>query len=141
MTAFICSMKKQGIRTATRSSNGYGTWLALLCFGLLIQIVSLVGLYTVQSAYLLQCSRQSRMDLSCMSYARHMIENNAAVRRCHYDESREIQELDAKIGSVPVHFTDRGTYIECSYPRSGKTIVMEVYYENSTPIDIEYNSY
>ena len=33
----------------SKSHNGYGSWMALVCFGLLLQVVSLISLYAQEN--------------------------------------------------------------------------------------------
>ena len=62
--------------------NGYSTWIALVCFVLLMQIMSVLSLETLQQVALVQCGKQNVIDLSCISYAKAMIRQNQMALRC-----------------------------------------------------------
>lgn len=106
----------------------------MICFAFLIQILSLLSIYVLNSAFLIQASRQSTIDLTCISYARHMIENNNQVYRCHYDESRLITNMNCTIEDKQIEFMDYDTYILCSYD----TYVLKVYYDEKGIVSIDF---
>ncbi len=106
--------------------NGYSLMMSLICFFLMLQILSIVSLYTMESSYLIQCNRQSTMDLSCVSYAKHIIENNTWVRKCHQPLDRLILYDVENIAGKTVTFEDKDTYIQIHYER----IWLRLYYDD-----------
>ena len=84
----------------TSSINGYATWLALLCFMILIHFVSYVCAYSYERSYLLACQKQSHVDLIVMDAAKVIIEHNQFVQRCHVDgwiDSKKVMADDLEI--------------------------------------------
>ena len=115
MKKFICDIKKTRKHSRCKSHNGYASWLALICFALLLQIISLMSIYVLNSAYLIQANRQSIVDLSCISHAKMMIENNNLVRRCNYADDQLIlkkieeinsEELQGYFNSLTEHYSN-----------------------------------
>ena len=127
-------MKREETAIKYKSCNGYATWLALICFAMLLQILSLMSVYILNSAYLIQANRQSIIDLSCISHAKAMIENNNLVRRCNYSEDRLILNKRESINGKSISFTDNDTFISCRY--EGYELL--VYYDEKGISGIDY---
>lgn len=81
----------------------------------MIQIISIASLYTMNSYYLIQCNHQSTMDLSCISHAKHIIDNNTWVRKCNRSTDQLILYDVEKIDDKTVTFRDYETYIQIQY--------------------------
>lgn len=114
--------------------------MALLCFGLMIQILSLISVYSLQASYLIASNRQSQLELACFSQAKHIVENNTWIRRCNGNVENEIDELDVEMGVVNVHFLDCDTYISCTYVKDEKSIEIRVYYDDKSIVGVDYIS-
>ena len=119
-----------------KSINGYSLMISLLCFFLLIQIISFTCIYTLESRQLLKANQQSMMDLSILSQAKHMIENNTWIRICHGQENDLIIDDTLEINNKSVHFHDYETYVEVSYG----SIIYKIYYDDKYISNIEINS-
>lgn len=109
-----------------KSINGYSLYIGLLCLFLLVQIVSFICSYILQTQYLIQANYESVVDLSCMSYARHIIDHNNRIRICNLDTNGLIKNENIVIDGIQTTFYDRGTYIECFY----KDRVYRIYYDD-----------
>lgn len=127
-------MKKRMWLIKCRSINGFSTILALVCFGFLLQIISLMSLYIYNSAYLIQASRQSTFDLSCISHARHMIETNNLIRLCNYSTEHLIQEQQVEIMDQSVLLIDQRSFIECI----ANSYTLRIYYDDKGIVGIDY---
>lgn len=134
MKKFICDIKKTRKHSRCKSHNGYASWLALICFALLLQIISLMSIYVLNSAYLIQANRQSIVDLSCISHAKMMIENNNLVRRCNYAVDQLILKKIEEINGHIVIFIDENTYISCQY----EDLELKVFYDEKGISGIDY---
>lgn len=140
MNRSICFFKRTKRTIDFKFCNGYGTWLALLCFGLMIQILSLISIYSLQAGYLIQSNRQSQLELACFSQAKHIIENNTWIRRCNGNEENRIEKLDVLMGDINVHFQDEQTYISCTYLKNQKSIEIRLYYDDKSVVGVDYIS-
>ena len=118
-----------------KSINGYALWISLVCFFILCQIDGYMSVYTMQNGYLIQCNRQSKLDLSVISWVKEMIRNNTMVRVCHLDESQLILSQSIQMDDTIVYLEDKGTYIDCIYG----DIEMYVYYDDKNISGIEYH--
>lgn len=134
MKNFTLSIQGVTNDTKCRSYNGYASWLSLVCFAFLIQIMSLVSVYTLNSAYLIKASRQSTFDLSCISQARHIIENNNIVSKCNYSLDKLISNTEIEIMDKTVSFIDKDTFINCV----SDNYVLNVYYDEKGISGIEF---
>lgn len=124
----------------TRSINGYSTWLALVCLALLIQVNAILIVQAIQQVSLVQASKQSTIDLSCISQAKHIILYNQMVVRCGLDESKRIDEKTVKMGNMDVRFVDHKTYVEITYPKDGRSVVMKIYYDDKAIVSMDIDS-
>ncbi|MGN1277251.1 MAG: hypothetical protein ACI4UK_09715 [Floccifex sp.] len=116
-----------------KSCNGYSLYLSLICLFVLFQCISYFSVFTMQSAYLIQCNRQSNFDLALISHAKAMIKNNTYIRACSKDDSKLIVRKDIEIENIPVVLTDHETFISCRY----KNLEVLVYYDNYFIFDLE----
>lgn len=114
--------------------------MALLCFGLTIQILSLISVYSLQAGYLISSNRQSQLELACFSQAKHIIETNTWIRRCNGNVENEIEELDVVMGDIDVHFLDCDTYISCTYVKNEKSMEIRLYYDDKSVVGVDYIS-
>ena len=134
VTLFHITDQKKFIRSS--SINGYISWICLICLFLTLQIVSLLVVINTQNVYLLQANRQNIFDLSCIDQAKHIIYYNRKIRLCSMQKER-IQEKDIMIDENLVHFEDKDTYIECSYLKNARKMVMKVYYDDKSIVGID----
>ena len=134
VTLFHITDQKKFIRS--NSINGYIAWICLICLFLTLQIVSLLVVINMQNVYLLQANRQNVFDLSCIDQAKHIIYYNRKIRLCSMQKER-IQEKDIMIDESLVHFEDKDTYIECSYLKNTRKMVMKVYYDDKSIVGID----
>lgn len=93
-----------------------------------------MSIYVLNSAYLIQANRQSIIDLSCISHARMMIDNNTLVRRCNYSDDKLILEKTEEINGHTVIFKDENTYISCQYD----DLELKVFYDEKGISGIDY---
>lgn len=103
--------------------------MAIVCFGLLLQIVSFMSILLLQNSYLCLANKQSKLDLSCLSQAAHIIQNNNYVRRCNIPDDELILFMDMKMEDTYVTFQDQDTYIQIIQEQTHKKIEMNVYYD------------
>lgn len=111
------------------STNGYASWMAILCFGLLLQILSFMSILLLQNSFLCLANKQSQMDLSSLSQASHIIKNNNYVRRCNIPKEELIEYFEMDMGKTHVTFEDMDTFIQVIQKQPNKTIEMNVYYD------------
>ncbi|MGM9946704.1 hypothetical protein [Floccifex sp.] len=123
-------MKK---KCAHKFYNGYSLYLSLICLFVLFQCISYFSVFTMQSAYLIQCNRQSNFDLALISHAKALIKNNTYVRSCSKDNSKLILRKDFEIENIPIVLTDHETYISCRY----ENLEVLIYYDNYFIYDLE----
>lgn len=93
-----------------------------------------MSIYVLNSAYLIQANRQSIVDLSCISHAKMMIENNNLVRRCNFSKDQLILKKMEDINGHTVIFIDENTYISCQYD----DFVLKVFYDEKGISGIDY---
>lgn len=115
--------------------NAYSLMLSLLCFFLLVQILCFVSIYTMQSFYLIQCNRQSNFDLACLSYARHIIDHNSWIRKCHGNTNNLIINDVKNIYDKTVIFQDFESFISIQYDN----IFFKVYYDDNRIIELAFD--
>lgn len=75
------------------------------------------------------------MDLSCISHARQMIENNNYVRRCNLSDDTLILSKTMEIMDKQVLIQDNNTYVLCSYDEYR----LIVYYDEKGISGIDYH--
>lgn len=114
--------------------------MGMIVFFVVLQTVSLMVVYSMNGSSLLKADRQNTFDLSVLSYARHIIENNQYVERCHLPESMRIVEQDIVVDGVPVTLIDHRTYVSCTY-QSQYSIEMRIYYDAHQMIGYEIDTY
>ena len=114
--------------------------MALYCFALLVQILSLLSIYIAQSTSLIQCDHQSQFDLACISQAKGLIFHNNQIRFCDGNPEELILTQEILIDDVWVTFDDHETYFECTYPKKEKWIRLRIYYDMQGIQDLEYLS-
>ena len=117
--------------------NGYSTWIALVCFVLLMQIMSVLSLETLQQVALVQCGKQNVIDLSCISYAKAMIRQNQMALRCG---TSRMDEQNVSIDGISVSFHDHKTYVECTYAKANRIVTMKIYYDDQAIISMDIDS-
>ena len=93
-----------------------------------------MSIYVLNSAYLIQANHQSIVDLSCISHAKMMIENNNLIRRCNYSKDKLILKKTEEINGHTVIFTDENTYILCRY----EDLELKVFYDEKGISGIDY---
>lgn len=137
---FIFSIYKIVNRTNLKSHNGFVSISCLICFFLTIQILTFVCIITLQNAYLLRANKQNIFDLSCISQARYIIEHNNKIRLCHLNQEL-IEEYSVEIDSIMVDFKDQKTFIDCTYTKDNRNIMMKIYYDDKSirGFDIDEN--
>ncbi len=138
MALFIYDIKKRNKALSLKSNNGYGTWMALVCFALMIQVISFFNLYALSNYQLYQANRQSTFDLSCFSQMKGIIQHNTRVRLCHEDEKNLITYKEMEIQNQQVQFYDRETYVDGIYQKGNRTIHIKVYYDDKGIKDYEF---
>lgn len=111
--------------------------MSILCFGLLLQIVSFLSIALMQNSYLVLANRQSTLDLSCLSQARHIIHNNNIIRKCHYNTEDLILYEEMDMGQSHIQFWDEDTYIRILQKQPSKTIEMLVFYDEKGIVGFE----
>ncbi len=122
---------------STNCINGYVSETMLILFLFTLLFLSLIGVYSAQRADLMKAMHRSTMDLSCISHAKNMIENNTKVRKCHWDESLLILYKQEEINDCRVEFTDYETYISVQYIDRGKQFEMQIFYSDNAIVSIE----
>lgn len=125
----ICTSNKTKRYINLKLRNGYVSISCMICFFLTIQILSFVCIITLQNAYLLSSNKQSTFDLSCIAQAKYIISHNNKIRLCHLNEQL-IDEYTMEIDSVIVTFVDRDTYIECTYMKNNRNLILKIYYDD-----------
>lgn len=110
----------------------------MVCFFILLQLTALISLYILDHAYLIKVNMQSTIDLSCISYAKAMIDHNTRIRQCHYDPKELMLEKNATINGVYVTFLDSNTYIDCIYQQKEKKVHMRIYYDTQGIFDMDF---
>ena len=138
MESFIYDIKRRIKVSYSKSNNGYGTWMALVCFAFMIQVISFLNLYTLSNYQLYQANIQSTFDLSCFSQMKGMIQHNTRVRLCHEDEKNLITYKEMKIQNRQVQFYDCETYVDGIYQKGNRTIHIKVYYDDKGIKDYEF---
>ncbi len=88
-------------------------------------MTSLISLYLLDHAYLIEANKQSTIDLSCISYAKAMIQHNERIRQCHFDPKDLILEKSEVINDVFVTFRDENTFIDCTYEKKKRKSTCE----------------
>ena len=135
MIRFIYTGKWQKKNINQGSINGYALWISLAAFFLLCQIVGYMSVYTMQNSYLIQCNKQSKLDLSVVSWAKHIIDNNTMVRICHLPDEKMIHSQTILMDDIEVYLEDKNTYIDCLY----NGVEMKVYYDDKCISGIEFH--
>ena len=138
MKKFFYPIHRQRKNTTCISINGYISSCALVCFFILLQVTSLISLYLLDHAYLLEANKQSTIDLSCISYAKAMIQHNERIRQCHFDPKDLILEKSEVINDVFVTFRDENTFIDCTYEKKEKKVHMRIYYDTQGIFDMDF---
>lgn len=112
--------------------------MALLCFALMIQVLSFLNLYVLSNYQLYKASLQSTFDLSCFSQMKGMIQHNTKVRLCHENQNQLILSKEIEIQNVTVQFIDHETYMDATYQKKNRQIHMIVYYDEKGIKSYEY---
>lgn len=112
-----------------KSPNGYSSWMALVCFALLIQVLSLLNLYVIENYNLYLASKQSTFDLSCISQIKGIIHHNTQIRLCNTNMQDLITNKEMIIDNHRVEFKDFESYIDCIYWKDAREIHLKVYYD------------
>lgn len=120
----------------TKSINGFASQAVLLVFLALLQLLSLISLYCVQNASLKEADRINQFELAIVQEAKEIIEHNARIRQCHWDESKLEIEKKVQIENEIVWFLDRQTYLEVRSSLFEGTI----FYSGSRIEKVEYGS-
>ena len=111
--------------------------MALCCFALLIQLMSLACLYTKQRAGLYACQKQSSLDLNVISAAKEIIEQNQFVSRCNRPEEERIKEKHVKYKNIDLYFKDGRTFLNCSCQKKKEWYVYTIYYDDHAIVSME----
>ncbi len=137
---YICIFNKTTKCINLKLRNGYVSISCMLCFFLTIQILSSVSIITLQNTYLLSANKQSVFDLSVFSQAKYIINHNNKIRLCHLNDEL-IDEYTMEIDSILVTFIDKDTYVDCSYVKNDKNMMMKIYYDDKSirGFDIDEN--
>lgn len=125
------------MRKSTSCINAYVSETMLVLFLFTLLFLSLISVYSAQRVDLMKAMHRSTMDLSCISHAKGMIENNTMVRKCHWDESRLVLYKQEEIKDRLVEFTDHETYIFVQYMDQGKQFEMKIFYSDNAIVSIE----
>lgn len=125
------------MRKSTSCINAYVSETMLILFLFTLLFLSLISVYSAQRVDLMKAMHRSTMDLSCISHAKGMIENNTTVRKCHWDESRLVLYKQEEIKDRLVEFTDHETYIFVQYMDQGKQFEMKIFYSDNAIVSIE----
>lgn len=133
---FICGFVNKTKSTTLKSINGYASWTSLVCFFLVLQILSFLALQTMQNVYLLKANRQNVLELSILDHAKHMIRHNNQIRLCHTNQEL-ILENDIRVQDIEVHLLDQGTYIECDY----FDVCMKIYYDDKAIVSVDIDEH
>lgn len=134
----ICPGQRKKNTLPYNSVNGFMTVHALLCFFLLLQIISLLSLYLLNNAWLIQADQQSTLDLSCLSQAKAMIQHNQQIEKCHLNPDDLLQEQIVNIQGVDVLFRDEKTFIDCTYQIKKKKVQMRIYYDSTGILNLDF---
>ncbi|MDY3034997.1 MAG: hypothetical protein SOS22_02100 [Absicoccus sp.] len=118
--------------------NGYSTWIALVCFALVMQILSILSIETLQQVALVQCAKQNVIDLSCMSHAKEIIRQNQMAIRC--GTPHPIKTKTVTIDGIPIQWNDHKTYVECTYPKANRIVTMKIYYDAKAILSMDIDS-
>ena len=111
--------------------------MALCCFALLIQLMSLACLYTKERASLYACQKQSSIDLNVISAAKEIIEHNQFVSRCNRPEEERIKEKHVKYKNMDFYFKDERTFLNCSYQKKEDRYLYTIYYDDHSIVSME----
>lgn len=103
--------------------------MALVCFGLLLQVVSLICLYAQENLSLYKANQQSIFDLSCYSQMRGLMQHNTEIRLCQYNQDDLVLTKMMQIQGVDVTFTDYETYVDATFYKGSRTIHYKLYYD------------
>lgn len=116
--------------------NGYASWISLVCFFMVLQILTLLSLHTMQNVYLLKADQQNILELSILNHAQNMIQQNLRIRICQTNE-KQIDNKEEIIQNVMVSFTDHKTYIECDY----MDVCMKIYYDDKAIVSVDIDEH
>lgn len=111
--------------------------MAIICFFLCIQLVSLFSLYSLHCSYLIQCDHQNQIDLTCISHMKALAEHNSWVHRCKIDPSQLVLKRSFQIKDETFDLEDHTSYISC-ISRENKEVEMRLYYDDHGSIGIDY---
>ncbi len=114
--------------------------MGMIVFFVVLQTVSLMVVYSMSGSALLKAGRQNSFDLAVLSYARHIIDNNQYVERCHLPESMRIEQEDIIVDDIPVTLIDCRTYVSCTY-QIEYSVEMRIYYDAHQMIGYEIETY
>lgn len=110
MRSIFKSKKKAG-----SCANGYATFMALICFLMVLQLLSLASLYISESAYLLKADKRSQIDLAIIDQAKGLIDHNNQIRNCSEDQSGLILEKKVDLENGSLYLKDMKTYLIAEY--------------------------
>lgn len=114
--------------------------MGMIVFFVVLQTVSLMVVYSMSGSTLLKADKQSILDLSILSHARHIIENNQYVERCHLPLSNRIEYENIVVDNTQVELVDHQTFVSCKYEKE-YPVEMRIYYDAHQIIGYEIESY
>ncbi len=137
-TNLLKSGRKKGAdrQKHSESLNGFVLEPALILFLFTLLFSSWTALTIQSKACLLQANRRSELDLAILERAKTIAGDLSWQRRCALDldsTSRNETILDHA-----VFFRDQTTFLECSYIENGRKFIIDVYYDETGIIKIEY---
>lgn len=123
----------------SRSANGFILEPVLVLFILALLFSAYVSSAIYSRGHLIQAARRNSLDLAIIEQAKYIAAQSAWYRRCQIEQSEPV-DLSCKIQNTEVRFVDRTTLIECSYHDQQKSYRIEVFYDQSGIIKVEFGA-
>lgn len=121
---------------SAKRQNGFALEPALLVFTLVLMLAGYAALSIQSSGLLLQAAHRSEMDLAVIERAKRYAGECSWARRC--STSAPPSSFLETIENIPVTFKDETTLIQASYTDRDVSVTLELYYDSTGIIRVEY---